>query len=75
MTENPRSHDSTPSHIRHHTGTKAEPYELLYGQRIRVGLSECHISKELIENLCDEEDLLLYYPNLYYWLYDQQMRL
>ena len=50
--------------IRHHTGIKAVPYELLYGQRIRVGLSECHISKELMENLCDEEDLLLHFPNL-----------
>ena len=50
--------------IRHHTGIKAVPYELLYGQRIRVGLSECHISKELMENLCDEENLLLHLPNL-----------
>ena len=50
--------------IRHYTGIKAVPYELLYGQRNRVGLSECHISKELMEHLCDEENLLLHLPNL-----------
>ena len=50
--------------IRRHTGIKAVPYELLYGQQIRVGLSDSHMSKELVENLFDEEDLLHHFPNL-----------
>ena len=50
--------------IRRHTGIRAVPYELLYGQQIRVGLSGSHMSKELMESLFDEEDLLHHFPNL-----------
>ena len=50
--------------IRRHTGIKAVPYELLYGQQIRVGLSDSHMSKDLMESLFDEEDLLDHFPSL-----------
>ena len=43
--------------IRRHTSIKAVPYELLYGQQIKVVLSDNHMSKELMESLFDEEDL------------------